>query len=387
MQSRVLLRHRTGAIGSSGNWIALWCNLEMKPFLSLNAPLNYALGDIATRKSKGASMTFRRSRVRRTHETTAHAFGALLLAAGQLLMPATAAAQTSTAPEFTGPNVQKRANAVLALLSFTVTPDLSASTLGIRNGATGDPSLNMTQFGGGFTLSQSFPLYLEGAIGGSRYDPTFVASDGQQQRALPTRWTNVAATGGIGWDFPLNEKRDLVIRPIFNFSLGEVLSDASAAQFLVNRKTDKNIDFIQNGSLSAYGLGGSLMIGWYPRQAPYEFDLELRYTDIYLQSFGSSSGVRGTANAQSTNLYARWRAPTGLLAFNRPLRYVLELSHSDYLGSQADILGFNQLTSLGAGIEIDTGAVTKLFSRLRIVARYAFGKDVSGASLGLALSF
>ena len=72
---------------------------------------------------------------------------------------------------------------------------------------------------------------------------------------------------------------------------------------------------------------------------------------------------------------------------NRPLRYVLELSHSDYLGSQADILGFNQLTSLGAGIEIDTGAVTKLFSRLRIVARYAFGKDVTVASLGLALSF
>ncbi|CAD6552210.1 hypothetical protein LMG27952_05254 [Paraburkholderia hiiakae] len=51
------------------------------------------------------------------------------------------------------------------------------------------------------------------------------------------------------------------------------------------------------------------------------------------------------------------------------------------------ILGFNQLTSLGAGIEIDTGAVTKLFSRLRMVARYAFGKDVTGASLGLALSF
>lgn len=301
---------------------------------------------------------------------------------------ATAHAQSAPSlPTFTGPDVQKRANGVLALLSFTVTPDLSASSLGIRNGSTGDPSLNMTQFGGGFTLSQSFPLYLEGAIGGSRYDPTFVVSDGQEQRALPTRWTNVAATGGIGWDFPLNEKKDLVIRPIFNFSLGEVFSDATAAQFLINRRTDKNVAFIENGSLNAYGLGGSLMLGWYPRQEPYEFDLELRYTNIYLQSFGSSSGVRGTADAQSTNLYARWRAPTGLLALNRPLRYVLELSHSTYLGSQADVLGFNQLTSLGVGLEIDTGAVTKLFSRLRIVARYAFGKDVTGASLGLALSF
>lgn len=310
-----------------------------------------------------------------------------LLAGGLCLVAGTAAAQASSGSTFTGPNVQRQANAVLALLSFTVTPDLSASTLGIRNGASGNPSLNMTQFGGGFTLSQSFPLYLEGALGGSRYDPTYLVSDGQQQRPLPTRWTNVAATGGIGWDFPLNAKKDLVIRPIFNISLGEVLSDASAAQFLLNHKTDKNVDFIRNGSMSAYGLGGSLMLGWYPRMEPYEFDLELRYTNIYLQSFGSSAGVRGSADAESTNLYARWRAPTGLLALHRPLRYVLELSHSTYLGSQANILGFNQLTSLGAGLEIDTGAVTKLFSRFRVVARYAFGKDVTGASLGLALSF
>lgn len=311
-----------------------------------------------------------------------------LLSSALWLFPLAAAAQiVPSAPVITGPDVQKRANAVLALLSYTVTPDLTASSLGIRNGATGNPALNMTQLGGGFTLSQRFPLYLEGAIGGSRYDPTFLLSDGQQQRPLPTRWTNVAATGGIGWDFPLNESKNLVIRPIFNFSLGEVLSDATAAQFLINRRVDKNVQFIEDGSLNAYGLGGSLMLGWYPRKEPYEFDLELRFTDIYLQSFGSSSGVRGSANAESTNLYARWRAPTGLLVLHRPLRYVLELSHSTYLGSQADILGFNHLTSLGVGLEIDTGAVTKLFSRLRIVGRYAFGKDISGASLGLALSF
>lgn len=322
----------------------------------------------------------------RTSRRAARMAGAVVLAGTLGLMQDAALAQSSGST-FTGPAVQRRADAVLALLSFSVTPDLSASTLGIRNATTGDPSLNMTQFGGGFTLSQSFPLYLEGALGASRYDPKFLVSDGQTQRELPARWNNVAATGGIGWDFPLNAQKDLVIRPIFNFSLGEVLSDATAAQFFVNHRTDANINFIRNGSLSAYGLGGSLVLGWYPRHETYEIDLELRYTNIYLQSFGSSSAVRGSADAESTNLYARWRAPTGLLVLHRPLRYVLELSHSDYLGSQANILGFNQLTSLGAGLEIDTGAVTKLFSRLRIVARYAFGKDVTGASLGLALSF
>jgi hypothetical protein len=50
-------------------------------------------------------------------------------------------------------------------------------------------------------------------------------------------------------------------KPIFNFSLGKVLNNARAAQFLVNQKTGKNVDFTRNGSLNAYGLGGSLMIG------------------------------------------------------------------------------------------------------------------------------
>lgn len=61
---------------------------------------------------------------------------------------AVAAPGDSSSAVITGPDVQKRANAVLALLSFSVTPDLSASSLGIRNGETGNPSLSMTQFGG-----------------------------------------------------------------------------------------------------------------------------------------------------------------------------------------------------------------------------------------------
>jgi hypothetical protein len=293
------------------------------------------------------------------------------------------------APRFeaVGSDVQKRANGVLALMSYSAVPDLSASSLSIRNGSTSNPSLSLSQFGGGFTVSQSFPLYLEGSIGGSRYDPTFVASDGAERRVLPTRWTNVSATGGIGWDFPLIESKELVFRPIFNFSLGEVVSDAKAAQWLINRRVDGDIDFLRHGSLSAYGLGGSVMLDFERKREDYEIDLEWRYTYIRLQSFAGSSAVQGSANAQTTNLYARWRAPTGAIVLHKPLRYVLELSHSTYLGSQAGILGFNHLTSLGAGLEVDTSGITKLFSRVRLVGRYAFGQNISGTSLGLALSF
>jgi hypothetical protein len=71
----------------------------------------------------------------------------------------------------------------------------------------------------------------------------------------------------------------------------------------------------------------------------------------------------------------------------RPLRYVLEASHTQYLGDQRGALGFDYLTSLGVGIEIDSTAYTQIITRTRLVGRYMFGNNVDGYSLGLAVSF
>ena len=78
----------------------------------------------------------------------------------------------------------------------------------------------MSSSGGGFTLSRDFPLYLEGTAAYSRYDPTFVVSDGTDSRSIPTTWNSASATAGIGWDFPIAQ--DLVFRTIVNFSSGTV---------------------------------------------------------------------------------------------------------------------------------------------------------------------
>lgn len=287
-----------------------------------------------------------------------------------------------------GPAVQRQANAVLTLMSFSVVPDLASSSLSITNAQTANPGVVMSQLGGGFTLSRSVPIYMEGSIAYSRYDPTFVASDGTESRELPTRWNTVAGTVGIGWDFPLTEDGDLVFRPILNASLGNVSSDLRLAQGFINRKTDRDISFLDGGTLNAYGLGGSVMLDWEHYRPEHDIDVELRYTHIELQSFGgSSAAVQGHATAQTASLYARWRAPTGYFALDRPVRYVLELSHSHYFGAQAGALGFNNLTTLGLGLELDTSAHEVFVTRVRAVVRYVFGNNVSGISLGLAASF
>lgn len=285
-------------------------------------------------------------------------------------------------------DLQKRANGVLALMSFSIVPDITTSSLSIGSAGastSGSTEFFMTQLGGGDTVSDSVPIYLEGVVAASRYDPTFIASQGAEQRRIPTKWNSVSATGGIGWDFKLTD--ELKLRPIFNFALGNVTSDLRAASWYVGQRTGRDVDFLDRGSLNAYGLGGSLMLDYEHYRPGYEVDVELRYSDIRLKSFDSSSAVQGNAVAQSANLWARYRAPTGFILLQRPLRYVLELTHSEFLGDQRGALGFDRLTALGAGLELDSSAYDVFITRTRLVGRYVFGTNVSGFSVGLAVSF
>ncbi|CAM3679549.1 Autotransporter domain-containing protein [Bordetella tumulicola] len=284
-------------------------------------------------------------------------------------------------------DLQKRANGVLALMSFSIVPDITTSALSIGSGGgtAGSSDFFMTQLGGGDTISDSVPIYLEGVLAASRYDPTFIATQGAENRRIPAKWNSLSATGGIGWDFKLTD--ELKLRPIFNFALGNVTSDLRAASWYVGRKTDQDVAFLDRGSLNAYGLGGSLMLDWEHYRPGYEVDVELRYSDIRLQSFDSSAAVKGKAAARSANLWARYRAPTGITLLQRPLRYVLELTHTEFLGDQRGVLGFDRLTAIGAGLELDSSAYNVVVTRTRLVGRYVFGTNVSGFSVGLAVSF
>lgn len=285
-----------------------------------------------------------------------------------------------------GGNVKQHADAVLAIMSYTTVPDVTTSSLSINSGSTGNPGFGQTQFGGGFTLGKSFPLYLEGTLAYSRYDPTFIATDGAQQRPLPTRWNTVSSTAGIGWDFHITD--ELVFRPILNGTIGRVASDLRVGQSVINHVTDSNLQFLDNGTLDAYGYGGSLMLDYEHYRENYEVDVELRATDIYLRNFGgASAAVQGSATAQQFSLWARWRAPTGWHALDRPIRYVLETAYSHYFGDSAGVLGFNDLTSLGVGLELDSSKYPVVVTRTRLLARYVFGRNVHGVSFGFAMSF
>ena len=95
----------------------------------------------------------------------------------------------------------------------------------------------------------------------------------------------------------------------------------------------------------------------------------------------------GSSSTEAVSLYARYGATTDLVVMDNPLRYVLEVANTVFLGDQRGLLGFNNLTSVGAGIEFDSSKYKAVIARTRIVARYAFGDNVRGFAIGLAVSF
>jgi len=290
-----------------------------------------------------------------------------------------------------GSLIKERNDGILTLMGFTVLPDVTTSSLSIADAKSGNPGLSQTTLGGGFTISQDFPLYLEGTVGYSRYSPEFIAEKGKDALKLPVKWNSFSLSGGIGWDFPLTENKELKLRPIVNVVLGHAESDISLAGRYIREHFDLDSDtlkFLNGGRTNAYGYGGSLMLDWEHYREAYEVDVELRYSYIQLKSFEKKyPSLQGSSNANVLSLWTRWRAPTGITMLNNPLRYVIEGSNTTFFGAQRDAVGFNYLTTIGVGFELDSSDYPVFITRTRILYRYTFGENVSGYSIGLAVSF
>ena len=287
-----------------------------------------------------------------------------------------------SAQEVSDALLQKRANAILTLMGFSLTPDVTTGALSISDQSTGNPYFRQTSISGGGRVSSDVPLYLEGTLAYGRYDPTFASSD--VPATISAKWDSLLGTGGVGWDFPI--ARELALRPILNFSLGRVDS-AAMVTATPGASSRSAFEFLTSGRLNAFGLGGSLMLDYERYRPQNEIDAELRYTYVNLQSFDSSQAVEGHANAQTFSFWSRYRAPTGFILLERPLRYVLEYAYTSFLGDLEGVLGFDDVHSFGLGLELDSSKYDVYVTRTRLLVRYKIGNNVTGYAVGLAVSF
>lgn len=276
---------------------------------------------------------------------------------------------------------------VLGLVSVSIIPNESANAIVVTSG-NDDTRFLATQFGGSDSFGDQERAYIEGYFGAARFDPTFLISDGDGATgAIEARWTNLGGTGGLGWNFRLSE--EVVLRPIVNLSLAHATSSANLIGEIIGPIDQSDVDFLENGNVNILGYGGSLMIDWQKHKDEYEADLELRFTQIWMETFGGTSfAVRSAATSSTLGAWSRLRLPTSFTVFDLPVRSVSEISASWLIGEQATALGTDWLSSLGVGFELDLESKKwSPASRARFMGRFMMGDGLSGLSIGIGLSF
>jgi hypothetical protein len=318
-----------------------------------------------------------------------------LLLAGAILPPAALAQEpglrlTPAQQATLTSEARRAAQGILGLMAYSAVPDATASSLSISRSNTDTTSLTMWQTGLGFTVSEELPLYVEGYMGLSRFDPRFVVSDGTSNRTVPTKWNILSGTLGLGWDIRLTET--LKLRPIAMGSLGILTSDSQLGGQVLDWATGQDVPLFDRGSAVASGIGGALALAYSSWNEDREIDVELRWTRMRIEGVGRVSDRSiGQVDAEAVALWSRLRWPTGSEAFGRPVRWVLEGAHSVFLQDQGKALGFDQLTRVGWGLELDVGgegygALGFAAQRLRWMMRGVYGNDVWGVSTGIAIS-
>ncbi len=276
----------------------------------------------------------------------------------------------------------------LAVMGLAGIPDDSASAISLQsNTRNRDYDFKSAQLGGGFRLSEGVPIYLEGYIGYARYDPVLSFSGSGQTAVLPLKWTSAAATGGIGYQFDLNDHWTLT--PMAHISIGRTQSDASVVTQAVANRLGLDRDFVQSGGLWAGGAGGSFTLAYdRPLENDREFEMSFRYTHIEYWPIGDDKDLLVQSTAANAVLWTRYRFPTGTRMFGRPVRWVGDLSFSYLIGDQSLVLGTDWLARVGGGIEVDLSDTwVPWVTTTRIMVRYYGSDTVNGFTAGIGISF
>ena len=120
-----------------------------------------------------------------------------ILAAVCAVLGAVSAEAATVTVDSAKARLQRRADAMMGIMGFQVIPDITTTSLSVNDPTADSPDLIVSQLGAGFTISESFPLYLEGMLAYGRYDPRFVANDGAQLQE-PVRPTEPPAAPPLG---------------------------------------------------------------------------------------------------------------------------------------------------------------------------------------------
>lgn len=297
-----------------------------------------------------------------------------------------ASAASPVAAQVTDPDASEAAaRAALAVLGIAATPNDTLPSVSVLS-ATGDTSsFRSTQLRGG-TNAFDNDLYIEGLVAYQRYNPTLIFPEIAPGTEVDVTWASVAGTVGIGWDFRL--AGDWKIRPSGHLSLGHVTADAFLVDLPIPLGTVR-ADEVVDGSLDAYGLGGSLSIFRDATFGPWQAEYKFRRTYLQFHPINEPQAGNATASSNQTTLFSRHRYPLqDTRVFNLASKLVLDAGLVLYHGDGATVLRTDWAATVGVGLELETETLgLPVVQAGRVMVNAVVAEEFDGLSVGFGLRF
>lgn len=277
------------------------------------------------------------------------------------------------------------ARAALAVLSIAATPNETLSSLAFLSASGDARSLRSTQLRGGFKPLEN-GMYIEGLVAYQNYNPTLIFPEFASDSEVDVKWSSLAATFGLGWEFPL--ANDWYFRPVAHLSLGHVTTDAVFSNFPLFPSSSGGGDVV-DGNLNAYGVGASLSLFREAQFGPWEAEFRVRQSFLEFQPINEPQAEGAKANSNQTTLFSRYRYPLeNVRLLGRPSKLVLDAGVVLYHGDSAMVLDTDWLATAGVGIEVDTTKIgLPAVQAGRIMLNGVIADQFSGFSIGFGVRF
>ncbi|MES0827715.1 hypothetical protein [Ruegeria sp. SCP11] len=294
-------------------------------------------------------------------------------------------ASASTAQSVNPDASEAAARAALAVLSIAATPNETLSSFSFLRASGDTNSLRSTQLRGGISPLEN-GLYLEGLVAYQVYNPVVFFPDIAPGVDVDVTWASVAATLGIGWEFPLG--KDWHFRPVGHLSLGHVSADASIIDFPIFPARSGPTGPI-DGDLNALGVGASVGVYREARYGPWQAEYRFRQTFLKFHPIDEPQAGDAEANSNQTTFFSRYRYPLkDVELFNLSTQLVLDAGLVFYHGDAAEVLDTDWLATAGVGVEFDTSRIgIPAVKAGRIMLNGVVAEDFDGFSIGFGLRF
>lgn len=284
------------------------------------------------------------------------------------------------------------AQGAIALVNFSAAPGISGATFNADEA--GLPSTELTRTSLGFQTDITlrdfvFDGFVAGWLGGATTDEEFVTenSAGEEIRFEADRSILSARVSG-GLSFPIT--RRFRIQPYASLIY---------ARFETESVITGNIDLgslpdpfeaiVTNNEFDAAGIGGTID-AIYDRWFDDSGRLELggTYTAAYTETFNTTNDlleVDGTSH--TVVLRARYSGSTGWITANRPWRWNVFSTYTNFADQPKTALGFTYYYTIGAGVSYELNLKPLNWFGLRFVGLQGgviFGDDVDGWTFGIS---